>query len=78
MKEVIIWSRLGCPACRYAKMFFMEKKFFYEERVIGDGWTQQDFNEAVPNARTVPQIFIDGNHIGGYTDLLEYSRTNKL
>lgn len=78
MKEVIIWSRLGCSACRNAKMFFINKNISYEERVIGDNWSQEDFNKAVPNAKTVPQIFIDGNHIGGWADLVKYTTENEI
>lgn len=78
MKEVIIWSILGCPACRNAKMFFMNKNIEYDERIVGDNWTKEDFNKAVPNARSYPQIFIDGKHIGGWTDLLEYSKNNTI
>ena len=43
------------------------KKF--EERVIGEGWTKEQLLEAVPNARTVPQIFLGEEYVGGFTDL---------
>lgn len=78
MKKVIIWSILGCPACRNAKMFLMQKNMEYEERIVGDKWTKEDFNKAVPNVKTYPQIFIDDKHIGGWSDLLEYSKHNEI
>jgi glutaredoxin 3 len=41
----------------------------FEERKIGDGWTKEDLLEAIPTARTVPQIILDGQLIGGFTEL---------
>lgn len=43
----------------------------FEERKIGDGWTKEDLLKAVPTARTVPQIFLDEEYVGGYTELKE-------
>ena len=40
-----------------------------EERMIGDGWTKEQLLEAVPTARTVPQIILKGKLIGGYDQL---------
>jgi glutaredoxin len=44
----------------------------FEEKKIGDGFTKEELLEAVPNARTVPQIFIDEQLIGGFTELKQY------
>ena len=41
----------------------------FEERKIGDGYTKEDLLEAVPTARTVPQIFLDEELVGGFDDL---------
>ena len=43
--------------------------FKFEERKIGDGYTREDLLEAVPAARTVPQIFLDNELIGGFQEL---------
>ena len=40
-----------------------------EERKIGDGFTKEDLLEAVPTARTVPQIFLNDELVGGFTEL---------
>jgi glutaredoxin 3 len=46
------------------------KNIEYEERNIAHGtWTVQQLQEAVPGARTVPQIFVDEKHIGGFQEL---------
>ena len=48
----------------------------YEERKIGKDWTREQLLESVPSAKTVPQIFLDGNYIGGFTELRKYFETN--
>ena len=46
------------------------KDIEFEERNIAHGpWTVQQLQEAVPGARTVPQIFVDEKHIGGFQEL---------
>jgi glutaredoxin 3 len=40
-------------------------------KVVGNGYTKQDLLEAVPTARSVPQIFLNGEYVGGYDKLAE-------
>jgi glutaredoxin 3 len=68
----IVWSKDNCPFCIQAKSLLKQKNISFEERKIGDGWTKEQLLEHVPTARTVPQIFLDNSHIGGYTDLCKY------
>lgn len=73
IKNVIVWSRDHCPYCVSAKKLLEIKGIEYEERNISSGlWTREQLLEAVPDARTVPQIVIDGVVIGGYDKLEEY------
>ena len=65
----IIWSKYNCPYCDQAKALLTQKGIRYEERKIGDGYSKEELLEAVPNARTVPQIFINNQLIGGFTEL---------
>ena len=67
--RAIVWSKDNCPYCVQAKALLTQKNIQFEERKIGDGWTKEQLLEAVPNARTVPQIFLDGELVGGFTDL---------
>ena len=67
--KAIIWSKYHCPYCDQAKALLTQKGIQFEERKIGDGYTKEELLEAVPNARTVPQIFVDEQLIGGFTDL---------
>lgn len=67
--KAIIWSKYHCTFCDQAKQLMNQKGIEFEERRIGDGWTKEELLEAVPSARTVPQIFIDEEYVGGYTEL---------
>jgi len=65
----IEWSKYHCPYCDQAKALLTQKGIEFEEKKIGDGYTKEDLLEAVPTARTVPQIFLDDQLIGGFTEL---------
>ena len=67
--KAIIWSKYHCPYCDQAKALLASKGIQFEEKKIGDGYTKEELLEAVPTARTVPQIFLDGNLVGGFTEL---------
>jgi glutaredoxin 3 len=69
--KAIVWSKSQCPYCEQAKQLLAKRGISYEERKIGDGWTRDDLLEAVPNARTVPQIFLNDELVGGFTELKE-------
>jgi glutaredoxin 3 len=73
--KVVVWSKNACMFCNKAKKLLAEKELAYEERNIEDNYSKQDLLEILPNARTVPQIFIDNAHIGGYTELVEFIKT---
>ena len=66
----IVWSKDQCPYCVQAKQLLDSKGISYEERNIsGDSWTKEQLLEAVPTARTLPQIFLDEEYVGGFTEL---------
>jgi glutaredoxin len=67
--KAIVWSKYNCPYCDQAKALLKQKGIQIEEKKIGDGYTKEELLEAVPTARTVPQIFIDGELVGGFTEL---------
>jgi glutaredoxin len=70
--KATVWSKYQCPYCDQAKALLKQKGYIIEERKIGDGYTKEDLLEAVPSARTVPQIFIDEQLIGGFTELKQH------
>lgn len=69
MKQAVIWTKDNCTYCTQAKLLMDAKGINYEERHIGSEWTKEQLLEAVPSARSVPQIFLNNEYIGGFTDL---------
>jgi glutaredoxin 3 len=72
--KAIVWSKDACPFCVQAKALLEARGIEYEERNVSQDWTREQLLEAVPNARTLPQIFLDDQHIGGFTDLRAHLR----
>ena len=70
--KAIVWSKNQCPFCDQAKNLLKLKGIEFEERNISTDWTREQLLEAVPDARTVPQIFLDGALIGGFTELRKH------
>jgi glutaredoxin 3 len=68
--KVVVWSKDACGYCEQAKQLLKNKGIEFEERNITRGtWSKDQLLEAVPNARTLPQILIDEEVVGGYTEL---------
>ena len=67
--KAIVWSKDQCPYCDQAKALLKSRNIEFEERNIMHGWSKEQLLEAVPNARTVPQIFLDEELVGGFTEL---------
>jgi glutaredoxin len=72
--KAIVWSKDACPFCVQAKALLEARGIEFEERNVSTDWTREQLLEAVPNARTLPQIFLDNQHIGGFTDLRAHLR----
>jgi len=70
--KAIVWSKDQCPYCDQAKALLKMKGIEFEERNVQTTWSQEQLLEAVPTARTVPQIFLDEQLIGGFTELKKY------
>lgn len=70
MAEVIIYSSDHCPFCLNAKQLLARKGVPYTEiNVENDEQKRSEMISKSGGLRTVPQIFINGQHIGGYLDL---------
>lgn len=65
-----VWSQSNCLGCVEAKRLLTAHGINYTEKMIGpDGFTKKDLLARVPDARSVPQIFIDGEYVGGLLEL---------
>jgi glutaredoxin len=70
MTTIVVYSKDHCPYCDQAKAWLNSKNLAFTEHKIGTGgFTRENLLEAVPSARTVPQIIVDGKLIGGWDDL---------
>ena len=79
MARVKVFSTASCPFCTKAKQLLDKWNIPYEEAMIdSDQAARSEFATATNNARTVPQIIIDGECIGGFTELTELHMDDKL
>ncbi|MCB0393375.1 MAG: glutathione peroxidase [Bdellovibrionales bacterium] len=69
--SVALFTKPGCPFCAKAKALLTEKGYEYEEIVLGKDATSVALRSVTGKA-TVPQVYIDGKHIGGSEDLEAY------
>lgn len=86
---VVIFSRKDCPYCRNAKQlikkegmnildFSIDMAVIQIDELVSKGESAQDYLYSVTGQRTVPNIFINGNHVGGNADVQELSNDNYL
>ncbi len=69
MPKVVVYSTAVCPYCVRAKALLQRKGVEYEEKMIdGDRTAMREMLER-SKRKTVPQIFIDDFHVGGYDDM---------
>ena len=77
--KIEIYTKSFCGYCVRALHLLEAKGVAYEEYVIdGGGPKRQEMIQRAQGRTTVPQIFIDGRHVGGCTDLLALDREGKL
>ena len=74
-----IYTKTFCGYCWRARELLEAKGVEYQEYVIdGDGSKRQEMIQRASGRTTVPQIFIDGRHIGGCSDLVALEREGSL
>lgn len=78
MAKVEIFTSKVCPYCNWAKKLLDKKGATYTEVLIDtDAEARTRMLEATSRT-SVPQIFINGGHVGGYEDLVELDQQGKL
>lgn len=79
MPKVEIYSKFTCPFCYRAKALLQSKGVDFEEyEVTMDNDLRAQMIERSNGGSTVPQIFIDGQHVGGSDDLAALDREGRL
>jgi len=75
--EIYTWQT--CPYCIRAKMLLWWKGVkFTEYKIDGDGAARNKMSERANGGRTLPQIFINNQHIGGCDDMYKLDAQGKL
>ena len=79
MKNIIMYSGPMCNFCEAAKRLFSRNNIKYKEIDIStkDGLRDEMIKKS-NGKRTIPQIFFDDKHIGGYVELRELEKNNQL
>jgi len=69
MSEIEIFTGPGCSHCESAKRMLKEKGLDFTERNVSEPGVMDELRERLPRARAIPQVFVDGAHIGNDQDL---------
>ena len=69
------YTKSDCPYCVLAKEFMTGMEIQYVESVVGEDVLWEDITAQLPEVKTVPQIWINGDHVGGYDDLIKWAET---
>ncbi len=67
--EIIVYSKANCPYCDRAKQLLDSRGLPYQEIRVDLDSEQLAIMLERSQRRTVPQIFINGHHVGGFDDL---------
>ena len=79
MKKIEIYTGDNCYFCDSAKKLFNKKNYLYNEiNVSSDKLLRDSMVKRANGKRTVPQIFINNNHVGGYDDLATIAANGDL
>lgn len=78
MANVIIYSTASCPYCESAKNLLREHHANFKEIRVDIDENERDEMVRKSNRRTVPQIFINDQPIGGFDDLAALAKSGKL
>lgn len=67
--DIEIFTGPGCGHCEAAKALLLDRRLAFVERDISDPRVLSAFRDRLPRVKAIPQVFVDGEHIGGYEDL---------
>lgn len=76
--DVIMYSTRFCPYCMRARRLLKNKNVDYKEIIISSNRTLREEMEQKSGRTSVPQIFINGQAIGGYDDMAQLNIDGKL
>ncbi|MBI2027058.1 MAG: glutaredoxin 3 [Deltaproteobacteria bacterium] len=78
MLKVIVYTASHCSYCKAAKEFLRNKNVVFEEIDVTDNPAERKNIEKLSGQKTVPQIFINGRSIGGFSDMRTLDENGEL
>ncbi|MDR3477184.1 MAG: glutaredoxin 3 [Gammaproteobacteria bacterium] len=78
MAKIIMYTKNNCPYCDYAKQLLDSKKVTYSEIRVDTNSDKLEEMIRLSGRRTVPQIFINDQAIGGFDDLSALAKSGQL
>ena len=79
MAEIEVYTNKGCHSCVSAKHYLDKKGVTYEEKRLGKSKKiDVEFSIRTRGAKSIPQIFINNEHIGGFDDLVKFDKADEL
>ncbi len=78
MTGIEIFSQPNCQHCNTAKALLESKDIEYRELNIADPKNLREFVKRLPRVRSLPQIFVNGEHIGNDQDLQIWANDGRL
>jgi glutaredoxin 3 len=78
MPEIVIYTQPWCPYCERAVYTLTKKGVTFQEINAPNGSAERADAKRRSGKTTVPQIFVDGELIGGCDDMLALDRAGKL
>ncbi|HLV84933.1 MULTISPECIES: glutaredoxin 3 [Devosia] len=78
MATIEVYTTPTCPYCHAAKALLADKGVDFTEITVLDPAQRESMTQRANGRRTVPQIFIDSAHIGGYDDMAALDRRGGL
>lgn len=76
--KIIVYTKAQCPYCDWAKQLLQRKNATFQEIRVDLDANQRAEMERLSGRRTVPQIFINDQSIGGFDDLSALDKAGKL
>lgn len=80
--KALIYSKLNCPYCVKVESILNKAGIAVEKKILGEDIDIEEFKLILPNAKTVPQIYMYNNseevYIGGYIELMTELKNAKL
>lgn len=76
--KIVIYSGQFCPYCEKAKAYFKKRELPFEEISAEKFSANRAEMEKKTGRTTIPQIFINDDHIGGYDDLVVLVKSGKF